>query len=155
MDCLTAQTKITSYVEGKLSDEELKEFLLHVEKCPGCKEELEIYYTLMEATRQLDEGVLTTSNFSKELDEKIERELEAILVNERWNNRANFIVTTIILAIVAIGAMKMLGIDFPFFPREVTWEDEKKHIEEYMLPYMLDYPFDLDNLMLNDLDLID
>lgn len=136
MDCLRAQTKITSYVEGKLKGEELKEFLLHVESCPNCMEELEIYYTLLEATRQLDQGLLTTSNFSKELEEKIHRELNEIIANERWNHHANFIVTFLILGLTVLGTLKIAGVDLPFLPREVTWEEEKQHIEDTMIPYL-------------------
>lgn len=96
MDCLAAQTNITSYVEGELKEEELKEFLLHMEKCDSCREELEIYYTLMEATRQLDEGIITTNNFTEELDDKIKRELDEI------RNRENQAIMGKLLLISAI-----------------------------------------------------
>ncbi len=141
MDCLTAQTKIASYVEGELKGEERKEFLLHVGNCPNCMEELEIYYTLIEGTRQLDQGVLTTSNFGEELKEKIHRELREIIANERWNQRANFIVTFVILGLTLLGSLKIAEVDLPFLHHTVTWEEEKQHMEERMLPYMLEYPY--------------
>lgn len=99
MDCLAAQTNITSYVEGKLKEEELKEFLLHMEKCDSCREELEIYYTLMEATRQLDEGIITTNNFTKELEDKIKRELEEVRNRENQEIMGTLLLVSAILLV--------------------------------------------------------
>lgn len=107
MDCLTAQTKITSYVEGQLFGEELKEFLIHMEKCSGCKEELEIYYTLLEATRQLDDGVLTTNNFSLELEHKIKNELEKIREKEGWSDVARILFIMCIVLLAVWGVMNI------------------------------------------------
>ena len=36
MDCVRAQKLIRPYLDGKLSDRELEEFLDHVESCPAC-----------------------------------------------------------------------------------------------------------------------
>ena len=82
MECIDAQTKIASYVEGNIPQDIKREFLLHMQNCENCREELEIYYTLMEATRQLDEGEITTSNFSEELKANIENELKEIKEDE-------------------------------------------------------------------------
>lgn len=137
MDCLKAQTCITSYVEEELTGDELKEFLLHVEQCEGCREELEIYYTLLVATKQLDEGVLTTSNFAKELDDKMKTQLGQIVSWERLNRRTHLTVALIGLFLVMWTGIKVTDIPVPILnPPVITWEQEKHFIEAQALPYM-------------------
>ena len=46
MDCKMAQQKIMPYIERKLTDAELEEFLGHVQHCAACSEELEVYFTI-------------------------------------------------------------------------------------------------------------
>lgn len=54
MNCREAERLVIPYIEDELSDEELQEFLEHMENCPDCREELEIYYTANVGIRQLD-----------------------------------------------------------------------------------------------------
>lgn len=141
MDCLKAQTRITAYVDGELSGSELKEFLLHVKWCKNCREELEIYYTLIEATRQLDEGLLTTNDFMKELEDKINRELNEIHEAEDRKARRKVLATFCFLCFLALAVIKFLDIPFPIInPPEITWEEQREHIQEYMVPYMYQAP---------------
>ena len=100
MECIDAQTSIASYVEGNLSESELKKFLDHMQNCENCMEELEIYYTLMEATRQLDEGVITTSNFLEELNQKILNDLKTIKENEDSKERFRFFFVILIILVI-------------------------------------------------------
>lgn len=137
MDCLKAQTCITSYVEEELTGDELKEFLLHVENCEGCREELEIYYTLLVATKQLDEGILTTSNFAKELDDKMKTQLDQIFSWERLNRRTHFTAALIGLFLIIWTGIKLMDIPVPILnPPVITWEQEKQFMEAQTLPYM-------------------
>ena len=48
MKCIEAQQLVKPYIEGQLSDRQLEQFLDHVEKCPDCYEELEIYFSIYE-----------------------------------------------------------------------------------------------------------
>ena len=140
MDCLKAQTCITSYVEGELTGNELKEFLLHVKWCNNCREELEIYYTLIEATRQLDEGLLTTNDFMKELEDKITRELNEIHAEEdrRANRKAMAVI--VFLCLVTLAVIKIIDIPVPILnPPKVSWEEQRDHIMEHLSPYIY-YP---------------
>ena len=43
MNCQEAQRLVMPYIQDELTDRELEEFLEHVETCPACQEELEIY----------------------------------------------------------------------------------------------------------------
>ena len=59
MTCREAQRLVTPYINGSITDQELEEFLKHIDSCPDCREELEIYFTVDVGIRQLDEGTGT------------------------------------------------------------------------------------------------
>lgn len=137
MDCLKAQTCITSYVEDELTGSDLKEFLIHIKDCPGCREELEIYYTLLVGTKQLDEGELTTSNFSLELDQKMESQLKEITYWEKMTRRIYGLTAFLGILFVSWTGIKAMDLHVPVInPRPVTWEEEKDWMEAQLLPYM-------------------
>ncbi|MBE5957124.1 MAG: hypothetical protein E7253_11840 [Lachnospiraceae bacterium] len=141
MDCLKAQTCITSYVEGDLTGTDLKEFLLHVKWCQNCREELEIYYTLIEATRQLDEGLLTTNDFMKELEDKINRELNEIHAAEDRRANRKVLAFLLFLCLGAFAFIKITDIPVPILnPPKVTWEEQREHIMEHLYPSMYQPP---------------
>ena len=71
MDCVRAQKLIRPYLDGKLSDRELEEFLDHVDSCPACHDELEIYFSIYQTLgEETDDG---DYNFTRKLDEKLQR----------------------------------------------------------------------------------
>ena len=55
MDCRTAESMVTRFIDHSLSVNELEEFLDHIETCPSCYDELETYFIVHEAMQQLDE----------------------------------------------------------------------------------------------------
>ena len=59
MNCQETQRLVMPYIQDELTPEELEGFLEHVEACPDCREELEIYFTVDVGIRQLDEGTGT------------------------------------------------------------------------------------------------
>ncbi len=54
MTCKEAEALVLPYIHHEIEDDKIEEFLEHVEQCEGCKEELEIYYTVEAGIRQLD-----------------------------------------------------------------------------------------------------
>ncbi|WP_394527108.1 anti-sigma factor family protein [Lacrimispora sp. JR3] len=54
MTCKEAEGLVMPYIRDELTDDELKEFLEHMESCPSCRDELEIYFTVEVGIRQLD-----------------------------------------------------------------------------------------------------
>ncbi|ADL04462.1 anti-sigma factor family protein [Lacrimispora saccharolytica] len=54
MTCKEAERLVMPYIKDELTDEELGEFLTHMESCTECREELEIYFTVDVGIRQLD-----------------------------------------------------------------------------------------------------
>ena len=54
MTCAQAESMVMPYIQKKLPVEELEGFLEHMEICPKCREELEIYYIVAFGIQQLD-----------------------------------------------------------------------------------------------------
>jgi hypothetical protein len=98
MTCLEAQSKIMAFIEGKLPDDELKEFIKHVKNCDNCSEELEIYYTLIVGMKQLDNEENLSTNFKNELNTKINEEMTRMTAVKR------IATSTIVIALAAIVA---------------------------------------------------
>lgn len=76
MTCLEAQSKIIAYIEGKLEKDRKIEFLKHIQCCEDCKEELNIYYTMIEGMQQLDSNMPLTKDFTEALDRRMWMELK-------------------------------------------------------------------------------
>lgn len=56
LTCKETEKMVMPYINEQLDEQELERFLNHVDGCPACKEELEIYYTVSVGLRQLDSG---------------------------------------------------------------------------------------------------
>ena len=56
MTCREAERLVMPYINGSITDEELKEFLKHIETCEDCREELEIHYMVDVGLKKLDEA---------------------------------------------------------------------------------------------------
>jgi hypothetical protein len=93
---------ITPFINNKLSIKELEEFLDHINSCPNCREELEVYYALLTAMKQLDEDKNLSGNFGQELRGKIESAQERIIHVKYtyYRKKAVLIFTMISLAIL-------------------------------------------------------
>ncbi|MBS5078627.1 MAG: zf-HC2 domain-containing protein [Clostridiales bacterium] len=65
MDCKTAQQMILPYIQRKLNDKELENFIEHIKECPECHEELEIYFTIYFALERLDDESHMNYNIQK------------------------------------------------------------------------------------------
>ena len=98
MNCLEAQSKIMAFIENKLPDDELREFIKHVRSCKNCYEELEIYYTLIVGMKQLDEEDNISTDFENALDKKLEEEMNRLTTVKRI---ANSTILVVIAAVVA------------------------------------------------------
>ncbi len=97
MTCSKAQSLITPFINDKLKLNELEEFISHVHTCEECREELEVYYALLTAMKQLDEDQNLSDDFSLELSEKLEREQEKIVHAKFLYYRKRGIMIVIIL----------------------------------------------------------
>lgn len=55
MDCKEVQKKYIPFIDDMLSIEDLSLFLEHMEHCRDCREEYEIYYTMLMGVRYLED----------------------------------------------------------------------------------------------------
>lgn len=56
MECKSAENCINSFLDRTLSGEDLRQFILHINKCDNCMEELETAYLVREALPRIEEG---------------------------------------------------------------------------------------------------
>ncbi len=71
MKCIEARRMVTPFVERKLSDKDMEQFLKHVGHCSDCMDELDIYFTMYKALDTLDSGAYHEYDFRKMLREEL------------------------------------------------------------------------------------
>lgn len=55
MECKEIQKKYIPFIDDELSVKELSAFLEHMNNCPDCREEYDIYYTMIMGIHYLEE----------------------------------------------------------------------------------------------------
>lgn len=107
MNCIKAQSMITPFIDNKLTLKETEEFLDHMSSCQKCREELEFYYVLLTAMKQLDEDKDLSNDFSMELTGKMKRAQDKI-VHAKFTYYRKTMILIFIMFFVAI----LLGIRY-------------------------------------------
>ncbi|MBP9999932.1 MAG: zf-HC2 domain-containing protein [Clostridiales bacterium] len=97
MDCRVAENLVDNYIDGTLRGKELESFLKHIENCPSCYEELETYYIVHEATKQLDEEEDHLNFDMMGLLEEDIRERKIEIGRERWLNYFSFGISGVVI----------------------------------------------------------
>lgn len=98
MNCLEAQSKIMAFIENKLPDDDLREFIKHVRSCKNCYEELDIYYTLIVGMKQLDESDNVSVDFKNSLNNRLDEEMNRLTTVKRIANSTILVVVTAVVA---------------------------------------------------------
>ncbi len=98
MNCLETQSKIMAFIENKLPDDELREFIKHVRSCKNCYEELDIYYTLIVGMKQLDESDNISTDFKNALDRHLDEEMNRLTTVKRIANSTILVVIALVVA---------------------------------------------------------
>ena len=99
MTCKEAERLVMPYIRDALTDEELKEFLEHMESCPGCRDELEIYFTVEVGIRQLDSE---TGNYN------IKGALEAAIEQSRQRIQAIRLIKIARYSVATLSVMALI-----------------------------------------------
>ncbi len=73
MNHLEAQSYIMPFIEDKIPEAKQEDFVLHMNSCPKCREELEIYYTLMIGMKQIDSKQEIATDFSADLSARLKK----------------------------------------------------------------------------------
>ena len=83
LSCAAAQAKIMDYINDNLTLQETEQFLRHTLHCGECREELDVYYTIMTGMKKLDADENINMDFKAELKRKIRKSEEKILRYKR------------------------------------------------------------------------
>lgn len=139
MNCLEAQSKIIAYIDDKLEDQELKSFILHMQSCEDCMEELELHYILIVGSKQMDDGGNVTSDFLKELHGKLNAQLKKVNKKENLFKKLTFAVGFVFLMIVGWQVSDLLQLVTPMFQakeQQSSEEEKNDFLIERIDPYM-------------------
>lgn len=88
MTCLEAQSNIMAFIEQKLPDDQVRDFVRHMRYCKNCFEELEIYYTLIVGIKQVDSNQELSTDFKEDLNRELSR------IEHREKNAKRFKLST-------------------------------------------------------------
>lgn len=107
MTCTQAQGCITPFIKDQMNINELESFLNHIESCEECKEELEVYYTLLAGMRQLDEEQNMPSDFHVGFLNKLKKAEEIIIQHKVQSFRKRFLLTAIIVVVSFLSSFRI------------------------------------------------
>ncbi|MCD8015448.1 MAG: zf-HC2 domain-containing protein [Lachnospiraceae bacterium] len=85
MKCNEARRMVVPFVKKELSERDTEAFLLHVESCADCMDELEMYFMVTHALSAMDSGEHHGYDFQKMLSEEIRTSKRTILRRKVWN----------------------------------------------------------------------
>lgn len=105
MTCMDAQNLITPFIRGQLDMAKLEEFLAHINGCPICMEELDVYYALLTAMEQLDDDKELSNNYSEDLKLKIKEYEEMIRRAKARRIRKRFYFLFVMVTFVMISSI--------------------------------------------------
>lgn len=104
MDCATTQQQIIAYINRTLGEDEMLQFLNHIEECEECRNELEIYYMLYMGYNRLEDF---DEPISYDLKGRLEHELKMMNIYVKTNVVFMFIKNILATAAVCIIIMLM------------------------------------------------
>lgn len=100
MDCKRAQALVPRYIRKDINREEMGDFLAHVKHCQDCYEELEIYYTIDAALKELDGNAPNSQTLKTSMEQALsgsERRLKSL----RRLRVAWYVLNTVVFWVVA------------------------------------------------------
>lgn len=106
MTCRRAQSLITPFIKDKLNITDTEEFLEHINSCQECREELEVYYILLTAMKQLDEDKQLSDDFGQDLAYKLDTAHEKVLHVKFTYYRKRGILILIVLFLAVFFSMR-------------------------------------------------
>ncbi|WP_310604947.1 anti-sigma factor family protein [Anaerosporobacter sp.] len=129
MTCKEAQALIMPYINDQLDVDQLEEFLKHIEHCSDCKEELEVYFTLLTGMKQLDEDKNLSGDlhidFEKSLHKSEER-IRRVRLNYVRKRMIYIIVCCVFCILVNVNSSSIIETDI---------EEEKVEESNFFLEY--------------------
>lgn len=100
MDCKEFEKMIPAFVGNTLEHKQLKKFLMHVEGCPDCKEELTIQVLVSEGMARLEDG--SAFDLQQELEKHVQESERRIRMHDIFKYASITIELTALVAIALI-----------------------------------------------------
>lgn len=102
MECKEIQKLFIPFIDDKLSVSDLAAFLEHMDSCKECREEYDIYYTVIMGMRYLDERQ-NISEFKLDSEQKLHSAADYLL-----KYRILLLEKYILFAVLCIGVILLL-----------------------------------------------
>lgn len=102
MECKEIQKLFIPFIDDKLSVSDLAAFLDHMDTCKECREEYDIYYTVIMGMRYLDERQ-NISEFKLDSEQKLHSAADYLL-----KYRILLLEKYILLAVLCVGVILLL-----------------------------------------------
>ncbi|PXV95957.1 putative zinc finger protein [Lachnotalea glycerini] len=104
MECKEAQKLVTKYIADDITEQELEQFMEHIQICKDCYDELEINYTIFSAFVQLDNNEDSSDDINAMLLEKLKASRKYIRRKKIFNHYRIliYIAAMIVLAIIIL-----------------------------------------------------
>ncbi len=96
MTCKDIDKSITLFLEDDLDNQDLADFLDHIDNCPECREELTIQFLVRTGMQRLEDG--NTFNLKEELDNLL-KSAEKRLKGRRRLVHFSFLLEVLVLAL--------------------------------------------------------
>lgn len=112
MKCIEAQQLVKPYIKKLLSDREMERFLEHVENCPECYDELEIYFVIYETMEDsTDEWGRDRYNFKEKLQQDMKSAKRYLYLRKayRFFRFAVILLAELLLVCTVLTGIEMLG----------------------------------------------
>jgi len=95
LDCNTVEKLIPGFLDDELEPAMLKEFLLHLDSCPDCKEELSIQFIVMEGLNTLETD--NSYDIQKAYEERIAKSWHNVRIHKKlfWIRNIALIIATL------------------------------------------------------------
>lgn len=126
MTCIDTQRLILPFINGELDMIQLEGFINHINSCPNCMEELEVYYVLLSGMKQLDEDKVLSNNFHHDLMNLIKRSEDRIFHKKVLHIRKR-IILIIVITLAAMASSFRIG---EFVVEDVLNNDKNKFYVE-------------------------
>lgn len=107
MNCKDVDKMIPLFLDDDLDNENLSDFINHIESCPECKEELTIQFLVKEGMQRLESG--NTFNLRMELDNLI-RDAKKRLTFRKYLVFSSLILELTVVALAAITVILAIAI---------------------------------------------
>ena len=106
MDCKETERMIPLFLEDNLDNQEMQEFLIHVNSCVDCREELTIQFLISVGLKRLEDG--NTFNLAGELEQKLRDAGHKMKVRSSLQWSALVLQVLVVIALIILIAVFLL-----------------------------------------------